>query len=142
MKQGSIDQGFDFLECENTEALVQSTIRGKLEACIKDSGFTFVGSVFHKFKGGVGEGYSFLAIIGESHVAIHTWPEKQAVEVSLHYCNFSRDNGDKAEKLISLYKEIFRPAHVSLYKTRIRCVVETLQPWNKKIQTIKKKSLV
>ncbi|MBI4118032.1 MAG: S-adenosylmethionine decarboxylase [Parcubacteria group bacterium] len=139
MKQsGSVDQAFDFFNCENIDALVQSTIRQKLERCIQESGFTFIESVFHKFKG-FGEGYSFLAIIGESHVAIHTWPEKGAAEITLHYCDFSRNNGEKAEELIKLYKEIFRPARISAYKTRIRCVVEPIQTtWNKKRQTMKK----
>jgi S-adenosylmethionine/arginine decarboxylase-like enzyme len=116
---GSFDLGFDFEKCADTKALSQSDMKGRLEECIRKAGFTLISSIFHVFKDG-GKGYSFLAIIGESHVAVHSWPEKQAVEVTLHYCNFTQDNSEKAEKLISLYKELFRPEQVNEYDRRTR----------------------
>lgn len=118
--QFSIDRAWDFYECKNHNALAEIDARGKVAHIIKNSGFTFIDDCFHKFGEG-GEGYSYVAIIGESHVAIHTWPERGAAEVTLHYCNFTQNNDDKAEKLFGLLKEYFATERINPYNERRRC---------------------
>lgn len=117
---GSIDLAWDFHECEAVPMLKSKDAEARIIESIKDAGFTFVGSRFHQFETD-GEGYSFVAIIGESHVAIHTWPERSALELTIHYCNYTINNDDKAEHLLTLFRDLFKPLDVVTYDKRVRC---------------------
>lgn len=46
-------------------------------------GVTVLATLRHDFPGG---GFSGIVIIGESHAAIHTWPERQRAWVELATC--------------------------------------------------------
>ncbi len=54
-----------------------------LEQCNHIDGITILGTLKHDFPGG---GFSGLVLIGESHAAIHTWPEQQLAWVELATC--------------------------------------------------------
>lgn len=60
-----------------------------------------VDSVAHTFKDPRGEdsGVTYLAILKESHLAIHAWPEFNYVDIDVYVCNYSESNAFKAEKL-------------------------------------------
>lgn len=47
------------------------------------TGVTILGSIKHDFPGG---GFSGLLLLGESHAAIHTWPEHSAAWIELATC--------------------------------------------------------
>ena len=71
-------------------------------------GLTPVGDVFHQF-GSEAEpaGATGAVILAESHLAVHTWPELDAVTLDLYVCNFSQDNStaarDACERLIAAF---------------------------------------
>jgi spermidine synthase/S-adenosylmethionine decarboxylase len=71
-------------------------------------GLTPVGEVFHQF-GSEAEpaGATGAVILAESHLAVHTWPELDAVTLDLYVCNFSQDNStaarDACERLIAAF---------------------------------------
>jgi S-adenosylmethionine decarboxylase len=44
-------------------------------------------------------GASAVALLKESHVAIHLWPEFKVITVDIHVCDFKDDNLAKAWKL-------------------------------------------
>jgi S-adenosylmethionine decarboxylase len=46
----------------------------------------------------------------ESHMSVHTWPEKGYVTVDVYVCNYSTDNRAKACKLFEGLLHTFRPA--------------------------------
>ena len=54
-------------------------------------------------------GITGMVLLAESHVAIHTWPELQAVTLDIYVCNFSRDNTTSAEKILNLLLQAFNP---------------------------------
>ncbi len=54
-----------------------------LESLNRVPGITILGALKHDFPGG---GMTGLVIIGESHAAIHTWPEKDYAWVELATC--------------------------------------------------------
>jgi S-adenosylmethionine decarboxylase len=54
-----------------------------LEALNVVKGITILATLKHDFPGG---GVSGIVIIGESHAAIHTWPEKNRAWVELVTC--------------------------------------------------------
>lgn len=49
-----------------------------------DSGFTILNHVEHYFKP---HGYTCLYLLGESHLAIHTFPEEGKTYIELSSCN-------------------------------------------------------
>ncbi len=46
-------------------------------------GITILGTLKHEF---TGQGFSGLIMLGESHAAIHTWPEKGVAWIQLATC--------------------------------------------------------
>lgn len=48
-----------------------------------------VGSVFHTFDGG---GFTCVVCLTESHLAVHTWPEKNYYTADVYLCDYSRQN--------------------------------------------------
>lgn len=76
------------------------------------SGLTVVGDLFHAFPGlndGETGGITGTVLLAESHLALHTWPEQQAVTLDVYVCNFSTDNSSKATRLLDSLIDIFDP---------------------------------
>jgi spermidine synthase len=51
-------------------------------------------------------------VLAESHLAVHTWPETQAVTLDLYVCNFSQDNSSAARNACRRLISAFAPARV------------------------------
>lgn len=66
------------------------------------AGLTIVGEKFHPFidEHGNPAGVTGVLLLAESHVAIHTWPERNAVTLDVYVCNFNSDNSEKAHFII------------------------------------------
>ncbi len=62
-------------------------------ACV-EAGLDVVAAAFHQFPGA---GATGALVLAESHLAVHTWPELDAVTLDLYVCNHSRDNRAAAE---------------------------------------------
>jgi len=107
----------DLFDCAATRELM--TDRGVLqEACIRlvrRSGLTVVGDDFHQFAAVDGEpgGVTGLVLLAESHLAVHTWPELNAVTLDVYVCNFRQDNSAKARALSDSLVELFVPGHAN-----------------------------
>ena len=74
---------------------------------VLDAGLTIVGSLFHSF--GVGQGVTGAVVLAESHLAVHTWPELDAVTLDLYVCNFSQDNSAAARAAFDALIAAFQP---------------------------------
>ncbi|MCX7897596.1 MAG: adenosylmethionine decarboxylase [Rhodocyclaceae bacterium] len=74
---------------------------------VSESGLTVVGELFHQF--GDGGGVTGAVVLAESHLAIHTWPEKRYVTLDVYVCNYSQDNRAKAQKLFDRLISVFDP---------------------------------
>jgi spermidine synthase len=71
-----------------------------------------VGELFHAFPGLTHDqagGVTGTVLLAESHLALHTWPEQQSVTLDVYVCNFSTDNSNKANQLITTLVELFEP---------------------------------
>jgi S-adenosylmethionine decarboxylase len=66
-----------------------------------------VGDYFHQFGGG--GGVTGVIVLAESHLAIHTWPEKMSVSLDVYVCNYGSDNRDKARRLFDALLYTFAP---------------------------------
>lgn len=64
---------------------------------------------FPDFEGQPG-GVTGAVLLAESHLALHTWPERGSVTLDVYVCNFSTDNSAKAERLMDDLIIAFAPA--------------------------------
>lgn len=83
-----------------------------LEACAA-AGLTVVAEVFHEFGSPAQPaGATGAVVLAESHLAIHTWPELNAVTLDIYVCNFSRDNRGAAEAAFDALGAAFAPMRI------------------------------
>jgi S-adenosylmethionine decarboxylase len=81
-----------------------------LEA-VRAVGLQPVGQLFHTFPGsdsGPG-GVTATVLLAESHLCLHTWPEKKSVSCDVYVCNFSGDHTAKARGLMFALVNRFQP---------------------------------
>jgi spermidine synthase len=75
------------------------------------AGLTIVDEKFHLFPDWQGQagGITGTLLLAESHLAIHTWPERRGVTLDVYVCNFTGDNTAKAQQLFDTLMVAFRP---------------------------------
>ena len=105
----------DLHDCRCAPRLLHSVaaLRELCLAVCSVPGLTPVGQVFHQF-GSETEpaGATGAVILAESHLAVHTWPELQAVTLDLYVCNFSQDNTAAARAACERLIVAFMPQRV------------------------------
>ncbi len=96
------------------------TDAGRLgEACVKavnDAGLQSVAQLFHTFpasKGAAG-GVTATVLLAESHLCVHTWPEKSAVTLDVYVCNYGGDHSAKARALMATLMQLFSPGKAAV----------------------------
>ena len=106
----------ELYECRCDAALLhraEALRRVCVDACA-DAGLTVVAQVFHDFgTAPKAAGATGAVVLAESHLAVHTWPERHAVTLDLYVCNFSQDNRSAAETAWRALLDAFRPQQVT-----------------------------
>ncbi len=80
------------------------------------AGLTIVGEQWHSFPDAQptahaqAGGVTGMLLLAESHLAVHTWPERGGVTLDVFVCNFTADNTLKAEQLMQSLVQAFQPA--------------------------------
>jgi len=83
-----------------------------LAAC-ETAGLSVVGQVFHGFgTPAAPAGATGAVVLAESHLAVHTWPELNAVTFDLYVCNYSQDNRAAAEAAYESLAAAFLPGRI------------------------------
>jgi S-adenosylmethionine decarboxylase len=82
-----IDQVYGWAEAEFVRLLRDAVAQANL-TIVGEAAFTFNPA-----------GVSAVALLAESHVALHFWPEHGKVTVDIHICNHTEANRFKAEIL-------------------------------------------
>ena len=103
----------------NTPAMREpAALRALCLAAVAQAGLTAVGELFHHFAPNVsddphakpgGGGITGVVLLAESHLAVHTWPELQAVTLDVYVCNLDTDNSGRAETLLRTLERAFAP---------------------------------
>lgn len=78
---------------------------------VSSTGLQPVNQLFHAFPAtadGPG-GITATVLLAESHLCVHTWPEKKAVTLDVYVCNFGADHSAKARLLMDLMLARFAP---------------------------------
>jgi len=80
-------------------------LRTLCRQAVDAAGLQAVGERFHAFPdaGGV----TGVVLLAESHLAVHTWPELDAVTLDVYVCNFGTDNSARAEALLARLEAAF-----------------------------------
>lgn len=106
----------DLFDCADPAGLLSDGARLQqlCEHLTDEAGLTVVGSHFHAFPPGPHGtvGWTGVLLLAESHLAVHTWPELGAVTIDVYVCNFSGDNGARAEALLASLEGAFAPGAV------------------------------
>lgn len=106
----------DLLECRCAPALLTSAA-ALADLCRRTTaatGLTIVGEHWHKFPPWQGQpgGVTGMLLLAESHLAVHTWPERGGVTLDVYVCNFTEDNSQRAQAVVAALVEAFRPGRV------------------------------
>jgi S-adenosylmethionine decarboxylase len=98
----------DLYECECAAELmvVRRVLRERCLELVTRAGLSTVGDYFHAFEGG---GVTGTVVLSESHLSVHTWPERRYVTLDVYVCNYSEDNRDKARALYDSLVQTFAP---------------------------------
>lgn len=106
----------DLYGCRNREMLASSAmLREASVAACKDVGLTVLGDHFYQFEGldaTQAGGATGAVVFAESHLAIHTWPERDGATLDVYVCNVTCDNSGKAESLYEALVAALRPDDV------------------------------
>ena len=102
--------------CRNRDLLASSAmLRETCVAACKAVGLTVLGDHFYQFEGldatQVG-GATGAVVFAESHLAIHTWPERDGATLDVYVCNVTSDNSAKAEQLYETLAGALQPGDV------------------------------
>ena len=87
------------------EMLDADRLRSFTNQAVDDAGLTRVGESFVQFPGA---GVTGVVLLAESHIAIHTWPEKDYLSLDIFVCNVDNDNTGKARSLYRAFKNLFQ----------------------------------
>lgn len=91
----------DYLACDADRVRDPELVQDALERAARAAGATIVRSFFHRFEP---HGVSGVVIVKESHLTVHTWPERGYAAVDIFLCG--RPPGlDAARRVLS---EAFR----------------------------------
>ena len=91
-------------------------LRGLCLQAVAAAGLQAVGELFHRFPapGGV----TGVVLLAESHLAVHTWPELEAVTLDVYVCNLHGDNSGRAQALLQALESAFGAARVEHHRVR------------------------
>ncbi|MBI2042983.1 adenosylmethionine decarboxylase [Candidatus Pacearchaeota archaeon] len=95
----------NFFGCRNGELLVnEKKLKKFLTNSVRKNKLTILKEYFHKF--GKDDGITGYLLLAESHVSIHTWPERDNyLSFDIFVCNLNKDNTKNAKKI---YKEVIK----------------------------------
>ncbi|MBK8063522.1 MAG: polyamine aminopropyltransferase [Betaproteobacteria bacterium] len=96
--------------CDPQRLLDGKRFESQCVEMVRAVGLTVMDSNFHQFEG---SGYTGTVVLAESHLAIHTWPERQGLTLDVYVCNFSGDNSEKARALFRALVEYFQPGETA-----------------------------
>ncbi len=106
----------DLYNCRKSDLLVSSSkLRELCVTACTDVGLTVLGDHFYQFDGADGAqegGATGAVVLAESHLAIHTWPERDGATLDVYVCNYTADNTGKAEAVYAALIKALNPGDV------------------------------
>ena len=97
--------GCQFEKLDDAELLMNS-----LRQAAKSAKMTILGEESFKFSP---QGFTGLLLLSESHISIHTYPERGYAAIDVYTCG-----GGMTQKAIDFLKEVLNPTHVQEMQVR------------------------
>ncbi len=96
----------DFAGCSSE--MLEKGQKGEeiLATAVKESGLSCILIRSHQFSPA---GYTAAALLEESHITLHTWPEHRSVQIDIFTCG----SHDRARKAYTVLKRLFAPGHIA-----------------------------
>ena len=106
----------DLYNCPRGEYLISAAALRQLcvSAC-ESAGLSILGEHFVQFDSFdqiQAGGATGAVVLAESHLAIHTWPERDGATLDIYVCNVTGDNSPRAEHLYAALMVALKPAEV------------------------------
>ena len=106
----------DLYNCPDSDALTSAeALRNLCVGACNAAGLTVLGEHFYQF-GSFDEiqagGATGAVVLAESHLAVHTWPERAGATLDVYVCNVTSDNSPRAEHLYAALLAALSPADV------------------------------
>lgn len=98
-------------QCQPRWLVDAEALGARCAAAVRHAGLQPVGQLFHRFPDtaeGPG-GVTATVLLAESHLCVHTWPERRAVTLDVYVCNFGGDHSAKARQLLEALVALFAP---------------------------------
>jgi spermidine synthase len=99
--------------CDPQLLLDGGGFREKCIEFVQASGLTVMDASFQQFEGA---GFTGTVVLAESHIAVHTWPERAGLTLDVYVCNFSADNSEKAKTLFESIIAYFQPTEIARHE--------------------------
>lgn len=107
----------DLFDCQGPSNLLTnaSALADLCRGATLRAGLTIVGEHWHTFPpyGGEPGGVTGMLLLAESHLAVHTWPERGGVTLDVYVCNFTEDNSQRARAVVEELLAAFAPRETS-----------------------------
>jgi S-adenosylmethionine decarboxylase len=96
-------------DCFGCEGDINSVdvIRNALHEAVERANMTLLRMMIHQFSP---QGLTAVAIVAESHVFIHTWPEKKYVALDAFTCG----KNAVPERILEVIRAAFLPKHIGM----------------------------
>jgi len=101
----------DACQCPPLRLTDANLLLQELQAAVLESGLQPVAQLAHTFNAtpdGPG-GVTATLLLAESHVCIHTWPERGQVTLDVYVCHFSGNQSQRAHRLMERLQHWFQP---------------------------------
>ena len=89
----------------------ENKVKDLLKRAAEEAGASVLQTNIHHF--GEGQGVSGVAILAESHISIHTWPERNFAAFDIFMCG-----NTNPELSLNFLKEKFKPSKVEIKKLK------------------------
>ena len=101
----------DLFECSCDLSIFTDSkfLENTCSSFVQNAGLTEVGKFFHQFDGE--GGVTGMIVLTESHMSLHTWPEKKYVTLDVYVCSYTQDNRQKAKSLFTALEDLFQPTN-------------------------------
>jgi S-adenosylmethionine decarboxylase len=95
----------DFWGCQFEKLDDEQLLMDYLRQAAKSAQMTILGEESHKFSP---QGFTGLLLLSESHISIHTYPERGYAAIDVFTCG-----GGMTQNAIAFLKEVLQPEHVN-----------------------------
>ena len=90
--------------------LDKNILEHKISELLKKHRLTELWNYYHTFN--KNNEITCVVALAESHISIHTWPEKEYVSLDIFVCNLWEDNSSKAKKIYQELIDFFSPKDI------------------------------